>query len=243
MIRLTTLVFVIAAFTLASCGGDDDAVGGGNESGTEVAKAGDLSGEVTISTARLHGPGQGEHGRRVRAGEGRKDQIHRGRERQRRVLRQAAAPAREGRFRRTEHVRGHRLDGQADVRPRLPAGDRPRRPADRVQEPPAEPREPRLRPRAQVLRAVADRNDRAHGQRRKGAGCKSGQRHLRPEVQGQDHRAHRVARHDPAAAQGRTGSIPRKPPPKNGLLQSRSCRTPSTPASCAASPATTTPRT
>ena len=49
MIRLTTLVCVIAAFTLASCGGDDDAVGGGNEAGTEVAKAGDVKGEVTIS--------------------------------------------------------------------------------------------------------------------------------------------------------------------------------------------------
>lgn len=49
MIRLTALLCVIAALTIAACGGGDDAVGGGNDSGTEVAKAGDVSGELTVS--------------------------------------------------------------------------------------------------------------------------------------------------------------------------------------------------
>ena len=49
MIRLTTLLCLICALAITACGGDDDSVGGGNESGTEVAEGGDVSGEVTIS--------------------------------------------------------------------------------------------------------------------------------------------------------------------------------------------------
>ncbi len=46
--RLIVLLCAMAALTFAACGGDDS-VGGGNESGTEVAKAGKVSGDFTIS--------------------------------------------------------------------------------------------------------------------------------------------------------------------------------------------------
>lgn len=45
---LAALCLILASF-IAACGGDGDAVGGGNESGTEVAKAGKVSGSVTFS--------------------------------------------------------------------------------------------------------------------------------------------------------------------------------------------------
>jgi spermidine/putrescine transport system substrate-binding protein len=40
---------LIAALFLAACGGDGDSVGGGSDSGTEVAKAGPVQGDLTIS--------------------------------------------------------------------------------------------------------------------------------------------------------------------------------------------------
>jgi spermidine/putrescine transport system substrate-binding protein len=46
---LAALLCLVAAFTIAACGGSGDSVGGGNESGAQVAKSGDVSGEVTIS--------------------------------------------------------------------------------------------------------------------------------------------------------------------------------------------------
>ena len=49
MTRATALLCLIAAFAIAACGGGDDSVGGGNESGTEVAKSGEAKGELTIS--------------------------------------------------------------------------------------------------------------------------------------------------------------------------------------------------
>ncbi len=43
------LLALIAALLLAACGGDGDSVGGGSDSGTEVAQAGPVEGELTIS--------------------------------------------------------------------------------------------------------------------------------------------------------------------------------------------------
>jgi spermidine/putrescine transport system substrate-binding protein len=46
---LAVLLALVAALTLAACGGSDDSVGGGSDSGTEVAKSGPVEGEITIS--------------------------------------------------------------------------------------------------------------------------------------------------------------------------------------------------
>jgi len=45
---LAVLLCLLASLTLAACG-SDDSVGGGNESGAQVAQAGEVAGEVTIS--------------------------------------------------------------------------------------------------------------------------------------------------------------------------------------------------
>jgi len=46
---LAALLALVAVFAIAACGGSDDSVGGGSESGTEVAKSGPVKGELTIS--------------------------------------------------------------------------------------------------------------------------------------------------------------------------------------------------
>jgi spermidine/putrescine transport system substrate-binding protein len=46
---LLALLVLIAAIAIAACGDDDDTVGGGSESGREVAQAGPVRGEITIS--------------------------------------------------------------------------------------------------------------------------------------------------------------------------------------------------
>lgn len=46
---LALLAVFVAAVALAACGGGGDSVGGGSDSGVEVAKAGPVKGEVTIS--------------------------------------------------------------------------------------------------------------------------------------------------------------------------------------------------
>jgi spermidine/putrescine transport system substrate-binding protein len=45
---LVSLLALIAAVTIAACGGDDS-VGGGSDSGTQTAKAGEVTGDLTIS--------------------------------------------------------------------------------------------------------------------------------------------------------------------------------------------------
>ncbi len=46
---LAALLALVAVFAIAACGGSDDSVGGGSESGTEVAKSGPVKGDLTIS--------------------------------------------------------------------------------------------------------------------------------------------------------------------------------------------------
>jgi len=46
---LLALLVLIAAISIAACGGSSGSVGGGSDSGTEVAKAGPVKGELTIS--------------------------------------------------------------------------------------------------------------------------------------------------------------------------------------------------
>ena len=120
-----------------------------------------------LELAGIHRPGIQGHRGRVREGNRRRGQVHRGHHQQHRVLRQAAAAARPRRFRRSRHLRGHRLDGEADVRPRLPAGGRPRRPANRVRQHPSPVRGGPRRPGAQVHDPVAGRPDRASGSTRR----------------------------------------------------------------------------
>jgi spermidine/putrescine transport system substrate-binding protein len=48
-LALVLLLACVLALALAACGGDGDSVGGGSDSGTEVAKAGTVEGELTIS--------------------------------------------------------------------------------------------------------------------------------------------------------------------------------------------------
>ena len=70
-------------------------------------------------------------------------QVHRGRQRQRRVLRQGAAAARPGRVRWPLDLRRHRLDGEQDARARLPAELRQVGDAEQPRELRAEPRRTR----------------------------------------------------------------------------------------------------
>jgi spermidine/putrescine transport system substrate-binding protein len=46
---LAALLALVAVFAIAACGGSSDSVGGGSDSGTEVAKSGPVEGEITIS--------------------------------------------------------------------------------------------------------------------------------------------------------------------------------------------------
>ena len=198
-----------------------------------------------LELGRLHRQGRGQHDRGVRGQvPGHHGQLHRGRQRQRRVLRQGPAPARPGRVGRPQHVRRHRLDGQADVRPRLPAGDRLRRRPERRREPAGVPAKPDVRPRAQVLDPVAERHDRtAREQEPRRPDVRVGQRPVRPAVQGQGHGAHRDARHHPADAEGGRDRPRRRDQGGVARADREAPGRPSTPASCAASPATTTSRT
>jgi len=46
---LAALLAIVAALMLAACGGSDDSVGGGSDSGTEIAQSGPVEGDLTIS--------------------------------------------------------------------------------------------------------------------------------------------------------------------------------------------------
>ena len=98
-----------------------------------VKLEGKPSGSLTISNWPLYI--DKEHRPRLRKGDRRHGQVHRGRQRQRRVLRQDAAAARPGRIGRPQHLRRHRLDGEQDARARLPAELRQVGAAERRKEP------------------------------------------------------------------------------------------------------------
>ena len=139
---LTKLAIAIAALAaalgIAACGGDDG-VGGGGDGEVPVAEGGKASGDVLISNWPGYvDPGEDgtiaqfeeETGVKVEYKEDVSDNVI--------FFNKLKPQLDQGKLRRPQPLRRHRLDGEADVRPRLPAGAQPRRPADRVrQHPPA----------------------------------------------------------------------------------------------------------
>ena len=138
-----------------------------------------------LQLARLHRPGIRWHHRSLRQVQRPPDQVHRGRQRQQPVLREDAAAAPAGAVRGPQPLRRHRLDGEADARPRLPAEHQPGDHPDRRQEP--DPQTPQLAPRPEsaVLDPLAERHDWDLGGHLEGAGDPLGQRSLQAQVQGQ----------------------------------------------------------
>ena len=132
---------------------------------------------------------------RLREGHGHQDRVHRGHQRQRRVLRQDRRAAQAEPEHRPRHHRAHRLDGGPHDQSRL------RGPARRRQVPqqgePGRQREGReLRSGPQVQRAVAVGHDRRRLQPEEDRPrAHQHQRHLRPQVQGPGHDADRDAGH------------------------------------------------
>ena len=232
---------LVVAVGLTACGG---IVGAGNAGNVEVAEGGDASGELVISNwPGLRRPGRQQLDREVHRAHRDRRRVHRGHQRQRGVLRQGPAPARAGRVGRPQHLRRHRLDGEADVRPRLPLQARPRRPADGVREHPAGHPQHRARPRPRLRDPLAERDDRDLGRQVRGPRRDLDQRPLRPQVQGPRDDDDRDARHRPAGDEGRRHRSRRRRPPRNGWRRSRRSARRRTRGRSGASPATTTPRT
>ena len=183
------------------------------------------------------------HPRRLPDADRHQGHLQHGHQRQQRVLRQGAQPARRLRADRPRHHRAHRLDGRPDGR--ASAGSRSStRPTcpnvdanlvDTLQSPAWDPDR-------EVLRAVAERPDR-HRLQPKYTGEVSQRRgaaHPR-RPQGQDHAAHRDGRHDGLHAQADRAPTRATSPTTSGTRPSTSWRRSSTPARSAGSPATTTP--
>ena len=85
--------------------------------------------------------------------------------------------------------------------------------------------EPRIRPRAQVLGAMAGRHDRDLGRHREGAGDQIGQRPLRPEIQGQgDDAGTKCAKRRAAGDAGRRGRPRSRRPTRTGWTRSTRSR-------------------
>ena len=192
------LAALVAALVIAACGSDDSSDDSGTTSSATagvptVDASGKPSGELTISNWPLYIDKQTiPDFEEADRGHG---QVHRGRQRQRRVLRQGPAAARPGRVRRALDLRRHRLDGEQDARARLPAELRQVGDAEQRREHRAEPRPPALRPQPRLLDAVADGDDRAGGAQGPGARRDLDLRPVRPPVRGQGRDAHRDARH------------------------------------------------
>ena len=144
------------SLAIAACGGGGiESSGGGNGKVETVKVSGKPTGDLTISNWPLYIDKQ--HGPRLREGDRHHGQVHRGRQRQRRVLRQAAAAAGQGRVRRPLDLRRHRLDGEQDARPRLPAEPRQGGDAERREEPRPDACSTRPSTRTATLDAVAER--------------------------------------------------------------------------------------
>src|SRR5204863_473578 len=82
--------------------------------------------------AELRRPWAGRNRRPIPTAVRREDDLQGRRQRQQHLLQQAEAGTRPGQLGWPQPLRRHRLDGEADVRPRLPAADQPRRSADGV---------------------------------------------------------------------------------------------------------------
>ena len=145
-----------------------DRSGGGSKGSVETVKSDGQAQRQPddLQLAALHRQG---HGPGLRKGDRHLGQVHRGHQRQRRVLRQDAAAAGRGRIGRPQHLRPHRLDGEQDARARLPAEPRQVGAPERRKEPVAEPAAPAVRPQPRLHGAVAERDDRDHRQQGPGA--------------------------------------------------------------------------
>ena len=119
-----------------------------------------------------------------------------------------------------------------------------KRPADGLREPAPRPPAPGIRPRTQVLGALAGRDDRDLGRHLQGARDPLGQRPLRPEIQGQGDDAGRIARNRAPGDAGRRGRPGEGEQPSSGCTRSTRLKERGRArARSAASAATSTPRT
>ncbi len=113
---LTGIALLVVALGASACGSD---LGGGGIEGdvTTAESEGEATGDLRISNWPFYidkdtvGEFEKETGLKV--------ELHRGRQRQQRVLREGPARTAERRVGRPRHLRRHRLDGREDVRPRV----------------------------------------------------------------------------------------------------------------------------
>ena len=191
-----------------------------------------------LQLAALH---RQEHGPDFEKATGDHGQVHRGHQRQRRVLRQDAAAARS------------RANPAAAASSSSPTGWRTRctssatcrtstsrrcRTSRRTCSPSLQ--HPPFDPNRDLHGAVAERDDRAHRPHGPGARRHLDLRPLRPQVQGQGRHAHRDARHGAAGDEVRGVDLDKATEAATGWTRSTRSRARPTPARSAASPATTT---
>ena len=174
-----------ASLAIAACGGDDNGVGGADETEATVAQGGEPTGEVLISNWPGYvdpGPNgtipqfEQQSGVETEYKEDVNDNVV--------FFNKVKPQLDQGDAGGREHLRRHRLDGEADVRPRLSAGDQPRRPADGVREHPAAIRGIDDGPRTQVLDSVAGRPDRRLRRHERSSGDRCGRDLFDPKYKG-----------------------------------------------------------
>ena len=234
---------LVAVLALAAASRSPPAAAAGSRAAAadgkvETVKVGKPSGDLDdLELAPLH---RQAHGPGLREGDRRLGQVHRGRQRQPRVLRQAAAAAGQGRVRRPRHHRRHRLDGEEDVRPRLPRRTSTRtrsRTSRRTWSRPSSTRP--STPSRKYSVPVAERDDRSDRQQRTWPRRQVHLRPLRPQIQGQGRHAHRDARHG-AAGHEVPGHRPAKATEEDWLNAIDKIRRRPTAGRSGGSPATTT---
>ena len=197
---------------LAACGDDGGIEGGGGDQTAEIKPIpkGEIADQFNFSNWPLYiDKKKPIVARRLREEVRHEGQVHRGDQRQHRVLRQGAPDLRTGRLRRPRHARRHRLDGVEDEAAGLRPEARQVRAAERRREPDRRAQVSELRPGTRVVGPVAERirGDRLpQGPGRQAA--RERQRHLRSQAQGQGHDADRDGRHGrPGDARDGHGSV------------------------------------
>ena len=173
-----------------------------------------------LQLAAVHGRGrqgrvQAAEPRRVHHEDRHPGDLHRGHQRQQRVLRQGAEPARRLPEHRPGHHRADRLDGGPDDPARLDPEAGPGEDPERAGQPASVAAQPPLRHGEPDLHPVAVRPRRAGLQRQRHQGDPDRRRTAHPpRPQGQGDRAQRDARHHGPAARlerARPGELHRRP--------------------------------